>query len=224
MDDAERSQVDFGALSRRQDEDLPSPRLGLLEQFFMEEADEPIRRATRAALARLHEGGAEIRPVTFSEGFSHIQPMHRRIMAVEAAAYHREQFAAHRDSYGPKITGLLDEGLTISGVDYAAALADQRRFRRMVGRLLEGVDALVMPATDTTAPARMETTGTPKFQAPWSCAGLPVVSFPCGLASDGMPAALQLVGRPNEEFPLLEVARWCERRLAFDAVPPLCRS
>jgi len=224
MDNVDRVNVDFDARHGRQANDAPPPRLGLLEQFFMEEADEPIRQATRAALTRLRDSGATIRPVTFPDGFSQVQPMHRRIMAVEAAAFHREQFAAHRDSYGPKIAGLLDEGLTISGVDYAAALADQRRFRRMVGSLLDDVDALVMPATDTTAPATMETTGTPKFQAPWSCAGLPVVSFPCGVASDGMPAALQLVGRTNEETRLLEVARWCERRLAFDAMPPLCES
>jgi len=216
--------ADFNARSGQSENDALPPRLGLLEQFFMEEAGEPIREATQAALAKLRDDGATIEPVIFPDGFAQVQPMHRRIMAVEAAAVHREQFAAHRDSYGPKITGLLDEGLATSGVDYAAALADQRRFRRKVRTLLENVDALVMPATDTTAPATMETTGTPKFQAPWSCAGLPVVSIPCGLASDGMPAAVQLVGRDDGEAFLLQVARWCERRLAFDAVPPLCES
>jgi len=144
--------------------------------------------------------------------------MHRRIMAVEAAAYHRESFAAHRDQYGPMIAGLLDEGLATAAVDYADALAAQRRYIRRVRSLLEGFDALVMPSTDTTAPGR-ETTGTPKFQAPWSAAGLPVVSIPNGLASDGMPAAIQLVGRDHKEFDLLEVAAWCERQIAF-AEPP----
>ena len=198
-----------------------APRLGLLEQFFMEEADPPVREAAEAAIAKLRQCGATVQPVTFSDGFEQVQPMHRRIMAVEAAAYHREQFAAHRAAYGPMITALLDEGLTISAVDYAAALACQRRFRRRVSRLLEDIDALIMPATDTTAPARLDTTGTPKFQAPWSCAGLPAVSIPCGLASDGMPAALQLVAGAHCESSLLEAARWCERSLAFDDLPPL---
>jgi len=197
------------------------PRLGLVEQFFMEEAEEPIRQATETALARLRQGGATIETVRYPPGFAAVQPMHRRIMAVEAAAYHRRQFAAHRQSYGPLITSLLDEGLSISGVDYAGALGQQRDFRRQVSAIFDNLDALVMPATDTTAPANLGTTGTPKFQAPWSCAGLPVVSIPCGLASDGMPAALQLVQRHHHEAPLLEVAKWCERCLAFDQVPPL---
>ncbi len=197
------------------------PRLGLLEQFFMEEADEPVCNVTQAALAKLRDGGAWIEPVVFRDGFEQVAPMHRRIMAVEAAAYHREPFAASRPSYGPMIAELLDEGLTISAVDYADALVWRREYSRRAASLLENVDALIMPATDTTAPATLATTGTPKFQAPWSCAGLPVVSIPCGLAGDGMPAAVQLVGPRHDDMALLQVAKWCERCFAFDQAPPL---
>ena len=47
------------------------------------------------------------------------------------------------------------------------------------------------------------------------------MSIPCGLGDDAMPAGLQLVGRADEEAPLLAVARWCEQTLAFDRLPPL---
>ena len=198
-----------------------APRLGLVEQYFMEEADRCVAEVTQTALAKLRHRGAEIEPVALPEGFAEVLPMHGRIMAVEAAAYHRRQFAAHRRSYGPMITSLLDEGLRISGVDYAAGLSHQRAFRRRAGSLLENVDALIMPATDTTAPATLETTGDKKFQAPWSYAGLPVVSIPSGLASDGMPVAVQLVGRADGEAALLQVARWCEQCLAFKPLLPL---
>jgi aspartyl-tRNA(Asn)/glutamyl-tRNA(Gln) amidotransferase subunit A len=211
-----------GNLAESPSTPLP-PRLGLLEQFFMEECDAAIREATAAALQTLHAGGAQIEPVVLPGGFAEVASMHRRIMAVEAAAYHRAQFATHRQSYGPMIAVLLDEGLSISGVDYAAALAWQREFRCRVDLLFEGVDALIVPATDTTAPPTVKTTGTPKFQAPWSCAGVPVVSIPCGVASDGMPAALQLVARAHHEAALLQVARWCEQQLAFHALPPLLK-
>jgi len=203
-------------------EDETEPlKLGLVEQFFMEEADPPVREAIGTAVEKLREKGATIEPVAFSDGFDNVRPLHRLIMAVEAAAYHRDQFAAHREAYGPMIAGLLDEGLAVSAVDYAAALAELRQYRRRIADLPAGFDVLIMPATDTTAPETLETTGTPKFQAPWSCAGLPVVAIPCGLASDSMPASLQLVGCAGRERPLLQTARWCERVLAFDARPPL---
>jgi len=197
------------------------PRLGLVEQFFMEKADDPVRQATEAALEKLRAGGAEIEGVAVAEDFDEVLDMHLRIMAVEAAAYHRRQFAADRGSYGPMITSLLDEGLQISAVDYAAALAHQRAFRRRIAGAFGNLDALVMPATDTTAPPTLETTGPRTFQAPWSYAGVPVVSIPCGLAPNGMPAAVQFVGRHHQEQPLFDVARWCEAHLAFDALPPV---
>ena len=197
------------------------PRLGLLEQFFLEQADEPIRAVMHVMLATLREAGAQIEPVALVDGFEHVQSMHRRIMAVEVAAYHRQQFAEHRKAYGPLITRLLDEGLAVSGVGYAHALAWQRAYAHRVVSLLENVGALIMPSTDSTAPATLATTGTPKFQAPWSCAGLPVVSFPCGLASDGLPVGVQLVGRRHRDIELLEVAKWCERTIALDSMPPI---
>ena len=203
-------------------EELPAPpRLGLVESFFMEEADQTVRRVMQAALDRLREAAAPIKPVRLPCDFRKIRSMHRTIMSAEAAAYHRESFAANRQSYGPLITGLLDEGLALSAVDYAAALAQQRTLRRQVGSMFDGVDALVMPSTDTTAPATLETTGTPKFQAPWSCAGVPVVSIPCGVSSDGMPVGMQLVGRHGDEAFLLKVAAWCEACLGFSKVPAL---
>jgi len=203
--------------------DLSSaPRLGRIGNFFLTEAETSVRETIERAVARFADAGAHVENVVFDEGFEQVRPMHRRIMAVEAAAYHRERFTKHREAYGPMIRGLLDEGLTISGIDYADALAWQRKYRRHVERLLKGVDALVVPSTDTTAPATLDTTGTPKFQAPWSCAGVPVVSIPCGLSSsDRMPVGLQLVGPPGAEARLLATARWCEGHLEPIGTPPI---
>ena len=197
------------------------PRLGLLTDFFLREADEAIRQATEAAVEKLRTSGAEVERVDLPKGFGEVHRMHRTIMAVEAAAVHRRRFDAHRDGYGPVISAMLDEGLATSAVDYADALAHQRQFRRSVAARFDAAkppDALVMPATDTTAPG-LATTGDSKFQAPWSYAGVPVVSIPCGLASDGMPAAIQLVGRHGDDLGLLGVAQWCEERLDFRELP-----
>ena len=197
------------------------PRLGLLERTVLVEADEAVRQVTQSALEKLAHSGAEIRPLAAPQMFGDVLKMHRRIMAVEAAAYHRERFAACRDQYGPMIASLLEEGLAVPAVDYVAAKAWHREFRRQAAGLLDGVDALVMPSTHATAPATLATTGTPHFQAPWSLARLPVVSIPCGVAADGMPTAVQLVGRMEDETKLLRMAAWCEQVLGFDALPAL---
>ena len=197
----------------------PAPRLGLIEPFFMEVADETVRRITRETLDKLRSSGATVVSVDCPIDFSAIRPMHRLIMGVEAAAVHRQRFAEHRNGYGPLISGLLDEGLQTPGVDFAAALNRLRAYRREVVRLLEGVDALIVPSTHTTAPPTLSTTGTPEFQAPWSCAGLPVVSMPCGLCEEGMPAAVQLIGPYHQDRRLLSIAGWCETAIGFEHRP-----
>jgi aspartyl-tRNA(Asn)/glutamyl-tRNA(Gln) amidotransferase subunit A len=197
------------------------PRLGLLETIALAETDEAVRQATQSALEKLARAGAEIRPLSAPQTFGDVLKMHRRIMAVEAAAYHRERFANDRGQYGPMIASLLEEGLAVAAVDYVAAKAWHREFRRQTARLLDGFDALIMPSTQTTAPATLATTGTPQFQAPWSLARLPVVSIPCGVAADGMPAGVQLVGRGDDEARLLRLAAWCEQVLGFHALPAL---
>jgi len=75
-----------------------------------------------------------------------------------------------------------------------------------------GADVLACPATIGPAPT-LETTGSPAFNSCWSYTGLPVVSFPIGLSSDGLPLAMQLIGRAHDEATLFAVAEWCERQL-----------
>jgi Asp-tRNA(Asn)/Glu-tRNA(Gln) amidotransferase A subunit family amidase len=196
-------------------------RLGIVEPLYPSQAEEPVCEVFDDVLLQLRASGVEIVSATLPGGFDEVLPMHRRIMAVEAAEYHRQSFGKHRDLYGPKIAALLDEGLTISGVDYAAALAWQRDFANRVCGLFSDVDALIMPSTDTTAPPTLETTGTPKFQALWSCAGVPVVSIPCGLARDRMPVGLQIIRRHGSELALVDIAERCEKLIAFSELPPM---
>ena len=133
------------------------PRLGLLDTSVLAEADDVVRQATQSALEKLTQAGAEIQPLSMPHIFGDVLRMHRRIMAVEAAAYHRERFTSYRNQYGPMIASLLDEGLGIPAVEYVAAKIWHREFRRQAAKLLDGLDALIMPSTHTTAPATLHT-------------------------------------------------------------------
>jgi aspartyl-tRNA(Asn)/glutamyl-tRNA(Gln) amidotransferase subunit A len=210
---------DVSAGIEPQEEILP-PRLGVLTPYFEERADAAVRAATRAALDRLQAAGAKVAACPLPEDFLEVHSVHRRIMAVEAAEYHRWQYTEHRAQYGPNISALIEEGFAVTAVDYAAALKFQLRFRDESLAMLHNFDALVTPATVTPAPASLETTGDPAFNSPWSLAGLPTISLPCGLSPNRMPCSLQLVGGWNDERELLRIARWCEQRLGFDAAPP----
>ncbi len=196
------------------------PRLGMPRQFFLERASADVTAHLGEIAQTLARAGASVEEVKLPPSFQGIHDAGTRVMQVEAAAFHAERFAAHAAHYRPKIRALIEAGLKVGGVDYALAQQHRWRFRAEMRPLFDQADALLMPVAGTPAPRGLESTGDPTFCAPWSFAGLPAISLPSGLARDGLPLAIQLVGGAFDEARLLAVARWCEAALGFSAAPP----
>jgi Asp-tRNA(Asn)/Glu-tRNA(Gln) amidotransferase A subunit family amidase len=53
-----------------------------------------------------------------------------------------------------------------------------------------------------------------RFTIPFNALGWPALALPCGPAEDGLPASVQLVGRPGEDALVLAAAKALERELA----------
>jgi len=196
------------------------PRLRVLTGFFQEAASPDVRKSIDAAVQRLRDAGAIIDEAPPPPSFATVIASHRTVMAVDALMHHRENFPARRDQYGPQIGSLLDEAIATDVRAYSAALMHRQQFTRELEAMMEGCDALVCPAATTTAPTP-ETTGDPRFNAPWSFAGVPTVCFPCGLGGDGLPTSLQLISRRWTEGRLLAVSAWSQQKIGFSARPKL---
>lgn len=164
---------------------------------LLERTAPEVRTVTEAALGRL-QSSLQLLPLELPASLLEVPAQHRRIMAVEAAACHRAAFAEQPQAFGPHLAALLQEGLATRAVDYADALQHQRRFRQEMAECLtssgaEPLSCFVMPATITAAPG-LESTGDPTLNSPWSYAGLPAITIPCGLTPGGLPCGLQFVG------------------------------
>jgi aspartyl-tRNA(Asn)/glutamyl-tRNA(Gln) amidotransferase subunit A len=207
---------DWDELLRR--ESAP-PRLGRLRGLFEDRGSEEVRRMMEAASERLAAEGAEVRDVALPAPFSEVTSRHHTVMAVEAAAYHEARLRRHPDDYPPNIRRLLEEGLACPAPEYARTKDHQRRLTDAMAACFGGVDALLTPATAGPAPDAA-TTGDPVFNSPWSYTGLPTVCFPAGRSAEGLPLAVQLVGRPWDEGRLLAVAAWCEGRVGVSLGEP----
>lgn len=59
------------------------------------------------------------------------------------------------------------------------------------------------------------------FAAPWNLAGWPAMTVPAGLDPDGLPLAVQLVGRPGSEGLLLSVAAQLEQLRPWPRTAPI---
>lgn len=185
------------------------PIIARLHGLFDRLADEPTRAMLEATCQELSARGATVRDVDLPAAFAEVLPRHRIVMAVEAAAYHRDRLARHPDDYPPNIRALIEEGMATPAPEYALTRKHQQRLTAEMARLFAGYDALLCPATPTAAPDAC-TTGDPAFNSPWSYTGLPVVSVPTALDPAGLPLGVQLVGPAGSEATLLQIAAWFE--------------
>jgi amidase len=80
------------------------------------------------------------------------------------------------------------------------------------------VSVEIMEGRGATATHLWETRWVP-FTVLWNSAGQPAISAPAGLSPTGLPLAVQLIGRPDQEATLLSLAAqleherpWTDRR------------
>jgi aspartyl-tRNA(Asn)/glutamyl-tRNA(Gln) amidotransferase subunit A len=201
----------------------PQSTLGLLGEAFWERAEASMKAAFEEASKVLQSAGAKVVTVDERFDFNRIIRSHRTIMASEAAANHRDRLNQYPDDYPPQIQSLIEEGTRIPAIEYVRAKQLQDNALDLEGRpiqheyaglfrLLEEVDFIATPATLGPAP-NLTTTGHPAFNSPWSFFGLPAVTFPIGLAPDGLPLGIQLIAAEGKDHKLLALAAWCERTM-----------
>jgi Asp-tRNA(Asn)/Glu-tRNA(Gln) amidotransferase A subunit family amidase len=142
-------------------------------------------------------------------------------MRYEAAQAHAEMYAANEADYRPSIKDLIEAGRATSNAEYEQSRAYVASLRIAMNALLADVDALLLPTAPGTAPADLSTTGPGIFCGPASFTGLPSISLPSGVAANGLPFSIQLIGPILGESKLLNAATWVEGVLDFHARPVL---
>jgi aspartyl-tRNA(Asn)/glutamyl-tRNA(Gln) amidotransferase subunit A len=195
-----------------------APRLAL--------APELLARASREVAAHLEavadtftRAGATVSKIELPPSFRGLAAAGLTVLEAEAAAYHEPWFVKHADDYGPEMRSLIETGLRLPATAYVSANRARLAFRDEVMPLLAAHDALLCPTAPAPAPAGLGSTGDGSLCAPWSNAGVPAITLPSGVASSGLPHAIQLVQAAGASSRLLAVAAWCERALGFAQAP-----
>jgi aspartyl-tRNA(Asn)/glutamyl-tRNA(Gln) amidotransferase subunit A len=134
------------------------------------------------------------------------------VLLVEAAVYHRRWATECPEKYGADVIGLIRRGLAILAVDFDEALIAMSELRRDAVRAMDGIDALILPATAIVAPlveAGMEVREPlSRFTRPFNTTGQPVMTLPAPVR--GLPVGIQVVGHTNSGA--IAAALWLERR------------
>lgn len=205
---------------------LRGATIGLLTEFVEAGCDPEIASATHGAAALMESLGAEVRPIQLPR-LEHIETIHTVIQFAEAAAVHQQWMDDQRPRYEPAVLTRLEAGAALTATEYLQAQRARQLVRVETARAIDGLDALIAPATPIVAPpldaATVEVDGRRvpirpallSFTLPLTQLGTPVVTIPLG-ESAGLPFGLQITGRPGTERSLLTLATTYRRAAGID--------
>jgi aspartyl-tRNA(Asn)/glutamyl-tRNA(Gln) amidotransferase subunit A len=179
--------------------DFSPTELGSLEEItvataWIDEADPLVAQRVREAAGHFPR----------SRSLEWPKPEVTALFMREVADVHRELYAENGELYGDEIAVKIERCLAVS--DSEANRAEQVRveYHESCVPLLDGYDLLLTPTLQCVAPAagigdlalreRLISN-----TLPFNTLGWPSLAVPCGPAEDGLPASVQLVGRPGAD-------------------------
>lgn len=209
------------AASGRADE-LAPPRVGVLTSMF-ERGNRGAAQKVVSVAKRLAAQGWLVQDVDpwpyFEVGF----PAHATIMRAEMATVHSDMYRRDRRRYAPRVASIIEAGLRIGAADYLRAQQLRRGYRFAMAKVLNQVDALLLPSATGPAERGHASIGDPVMSIPATFGGLPAITLPAGLSPGGLPLGVQLIGGRYQDAYLVQIARRLEQILAFDGLTLVAR-
>ncbi|RZK00676.1 MAG: Asp-tRNA(Asn)/Glu-tRNA(Gln) amidotransferase subunit GatA [Novosphingobium sp.] len=144
----------------------------------------------------------------------------------------QDMYAATRAAgFGPEVKRRILIGTyVLSAGFYDAYYTQAQKVRALISRDFKEAwahcDVILAPTTPSASFALGEKSADPLemylndvFSVPASLAGLPAMSVPAGLNSEGLPLGLQIIGKPFDEQGVLNAGLAIESRAGFTAKP-----
>jgi aspartyl-tRNA(Asn)/glutamyl-tRNA(Gln) amidotransferase subunit A len=188
--------------------------------------DPHIARIVRKAVDRLSDLGAIIEEV--DPGFDDTRDIIDMIYKAGAACTAYSMPEEERAKMDPKYLAFATSGLEFAATDYVAIAKIKRD--ALCARMVEfhqTYDLLITPQLGLTAVPADETLSPPfyshwfdwaPFCYPFNLTQQPAATVPCGVAPDGLPVALQIVGPKYADQSVLNAALAAEQVLGFQSL------
>ncbi len=201
---------------------LKGVRIGIYPEWFNHASSE-IVALNEKMVAEFEKAGATVVKITIPE-LDAMRVAHAVTILSEMAAC-MKNYPEHWNDFAASTRLSLVIGQNVSAFDYIQSQRMRTRALEIFAKVYQAVDVILTPATALTAPlvppqalsAGWSDLGTDtemmRFVYPGNLTGLPAITFPVGYDSNGMPVAMQAMGRHWEENLLLRVAYNAEVRI-----------
>jgi amidase len=132
-------------------------------------------------------------------------------------------YTAHPDGFGDSTAWNIRAGFEVTGADLVRAQRERTSLYHRMRRFLDEYEFLItlvspVPPFDVDSPYPTQVADVPsETYLDWmracywiSATGLPAASVPFAFTDDGLPVGLQIVGRPRDDFGVLQIAHAIE--------------
>lgn len=203
---------------------LGGKRIGVLTSYFNENVQPEILAAQDDAIAKLRELGAEVVECDWEDATT-ARIVAKQISRIECGRIHRDLLFSNPDLMGEELRKRVEMGALLPADTWFTMVAARERVKKSIAAVYQqnNLDAIIAPSVPVTAPkvdektihysdGTSEDTGAAltRFTGPWNATGQPVFAIPAGFDSLGLPIGLSLIGRPDQEWDLADIAHALE--------------
>jgi aspartyl-tRNA(Asn)/glutamyl-tRNA(Gln) amidotransferase subunit A len=231
------------------DNDISGKRIGIPRSFFGEGLDAEVRESVETAIEKYRDLGAEILDIELphakygiavyyiiataeaSSNLARYDGVRYGLRAEDTHELRQMYFRTREEGFGAEVKRRIMLGTyVLSSGYYDAYYSKAQKVRALVKddyrRAFAYCDAIMTPTSPSTAFRIGEKSDDPLamylndiYTVSANLAGVPAVSVPCGLSSDGLPIGLQLIGNFWSEGLLLNLANIYEVENPLGAKP-----
>ena len=196
--------------------------------------DSEVLEACETAAMALGRLGAGVEPM--DDDMEPVEPVWFAYSSAMWNARFRDLLPKWGNKLSPTLVRQMELGKSTTGEAVGRALLARTQLYRKVQGWFDRFDAIAMPTLTRTAipieerlfePIEIEGRKADSVRKAWypythpfNLTGHPAITLPCGFHSDGLPMAIQLVGRRSEDARLLRVAALFEQARPWDARRP----
>ncbi len=234
--------------------DIKGKRLGVPRAWFGDGLDEDVRNAVEASIENFRSLGAEIVDVELphakygiavyyiiataeaSSNLARFDGVRYGFRAEESHELRQMYFKTREEGFGAEVKRRIMLGTyVLSSGYYDAYYAKAQKVRTLLKRdyaqAFQKCDAILTPTAPSVAFKIGEKSNDPLamylndiYTVSANMAGVPGISVPCGLSTEGLPIGMQLIGDFWSEDLLLNLASMYETAFPLNARPKLFAS